>query len=305
VVTVTAPNGGETLSVGAAYTITWTATDDRGVSQTSIYYSYDGGVNYNFIANIAGNPGTYAWTVPNTPSAQCLVRVDAYDAASNQGSDVSDAVFTIQVPQGPYVWVSSINLSLATKGKSTYCSAQVTVKNQNNQAVANATVTSHWAGLTSDSDVFVTKRTGIGTCQSNGLKSPVGWWYYYVDNVTASGYTFRTDLGETQDAIYAGGIPPALSTPDAFSVSQSGRATSGAAVEFTLNLPEDCYVSFAVYNVAGQRVRTLVEDALPAGSITISWDGTGTSGAPLSNGVYFYRVAAGANSVTSKIMLMK
>ncbi|MFZ1946080.1 MAG: S8 family serine peptidase [bacterium] len=305
VVTVTAPNGGETLNVGATFTIAWTATDDRGVAQTSIYYSYDGGTTYNFITNIAGNPASYAWTVPNTPSTQCLVRVYAYDAASNQGSDTSNAVFTIQAPQGPYVWVSSINLSLVTKGKSTYASAQATIRNQNNQAVANATVTSHWAGLTSDSDVFTTKRTGIGTCQSNSVKNPVGWWYFYIDNVTASGYTFRSDLGETQDAIYAGGIPPAPQAPNAFSVSQSGGAASGAAVEFMLNLPEDAYVSFALYNVAGQRVRTLVEDTLPAGSIGISWDGTGDSGAPLANGVYFYRVTAGANTATSKVMLVK
>ena len=304
VVTVTAPNGGEIMNVGSVYTIRWTATDNVGVSSTSLYYSYDGGANYSLITTLSGNPGSYAWTVPNTPSTQCLVRVRAYDAAGNQGLDVSNGFFTIQVPQGPYVWVKDIGLALVTKGGSTYAQATATIWNQNNQPVGSATVASHWNGLTTDSDVFTTKRTGIGTCQSNKIRNPVGWWYYYVDNVTASGYTFRNDIGVTSASIYAGGLPPAAHAPDAFTVSQTGQ-TAGPVAEFSLNLPEACGVSFVIYNVAGQRVRTLVEDNLSAGITSLTWDGTSDAGAPVSNGVYFYRVVTGANTVTSKIMLMK
>ena len=302
VVTVTAPNGGEILSVGGVYRITWSATDDRGVSQVSIYYSSDAGANYNFVTNIAGNPGYYDWTVPNSPSTQCLVEVYAYDAASNQASDVSDAFFTIQTPTGPYVFVQSINLSLVTKGSSVNAKATVTVVNQNNQPVANATVSSHWSGLTSDSDVFTTKRTGVGTAQSNKLRNPVGWWYFNVDNVTAAGYTFRSDLGETNDAIHAGGVQLADAAPAGFSVILNGRDATASVAEFSLNLPEDCFVSFVIYNVAGQRVKTLVNESLPAGLRTVTWDGTGDGGSPVSKGIYFYRVVAGENTVTSKIL---
>lgn len=304
VVTVTAPNGGEALNVGAVYRITWTATDNRGVSQTSVYYSYDGGVNYNFITGIAGNPGYYDWTVPNTPSTQCLVKVYAYDAASYQGSDVSDAVFTIQTPTGPYVYVKNIDLTFVKKTSGSYVKATVTVWNQNNQPVTGATVNSHWAGLSTDSDVF-TVRKGVGTCQSNKVKNPVGWWYYYVDNVTLSGYTFRNDLGETSDAIYVGGLPPAAHAPDVFSVSQTAGAATGAVAQFSLNLPEDAYVSFVIYNVAGQKVRVLADDNLPAGMSSLTWDGRSETGAPVSDGVYFYRVVAGENTVTSKVIIVK
>jgi hypothetical protein len=84
-VTVTSPNGGETLTVGDVYTITWNATDNVGVTQTSIQYSHAGGSSYNLIDNLPGNPGSYDWTVPNTPSTQCLIQVYAYDAAANEG----------------------------------------------------------------------------------------------------------------------------------------------------------------------------------------------------------------------------
>ena len=60
-----------------------------------------------------------------------------------------------------------------------------------------------------------------------------------------------------------------------------------------------------IYNIAGQKVKTLVDETLPAGHRTIIWDGTNDRGEALSSGVYFYRVVAGENVVTKKMMLMK
>jgi subtilisin family serine protease len=202
-VTVTAPNGGETLTIGSVYTITWIATDNVGVTFTSVYYSYDGGANYNFIESFSGNPGSYDWTVPNTPSNSCLVKVYAYDAAGYEGSDVSDGYFTIEEGVAQYVWVQSIDLSLVNRGPWINARAEVLIWDQDNNPVSGAEVHSHWAGLTTDSDVFSTKRKGTGSCDSDKLRGAVGWWYYYVDDVVVPGYQFRDDLGETSDSIYA------------------------------------------------------------------------------------------------------
>ena len=301
-VTVTAPNGGEVLAVGGSYTITWTAADNRGVASTSLYYSYDGGTNYNFITTLSGNPGSYAWTVPNTPSTQCLIKVYAYDAASNQGWDVSNNFFTIQTPTGPYVWVKSIALSLVTKGRLTNAKAMVTIWDGTNKPVKGATVSSHWSGLTTDSDVFTTAKNGTGSCASDGLRNPTGWWYYNVDNVVATGYTFRSDIGQTSSSIYAGGLL-AAPTPGEFSVTAS--ATPGVATEFSFGLPKDAHVDFVIYSVTGQRISTLVDGDLPAGARTVTWDGKDEDGSSVSDGIYFYRVVAGDNVVTRKLMLVK
>jgi subtilisin family serine protease len=202
-VTVTDPNGGEVLNAGAVYTITWDATDNVGVAQTSIYYSINAGANYTLIDDLAGNPGSYDWAVPSTPSTQCLIQVYAYDSAANEGSDVSDNVFTIEDAPLPYIFVQSIDLSLEQKGKSTNAKAQVLIWDQDNNPVARAEVYSHWDGLTTDSDIFTTKRKGTGSCKSDKVKNPSGWWYFTVDNVVKDGYIFRSDLGETTDSIQA------------------------------------------------------------------------------------------------------
>ena len=299
-VTVTAPNGGEVWTAGNVSTITWNATDNVGVTSISLSYSYDGGSNYNLIDNLSGNPGSYDWTVPNTPSTTCLVKVEAYDAAANMGSDVSDAYFTIEAAPAPYVWVKSIDLSLVTRGKSTNAHAEVLVWDQDNNPVFRAEVHSHWAGLTTDSDVFTTKKTGIGTCNSDKLKNPVGWWYFYVDDVVMAGYTFRSDIGETSDAIYAGGAKVVGPIPSTFSLLQNYPNPFNPETDISYSTPSDCAVNLEVYNLLGQKVATLVNEHQPAGLYTVTWNA-----AQVPTGVYFCRITAGEFTATNTMVLMK
>lgn len=96
VVTVTAPNGGETWKAGSTRNVTWTATDAVGVTAVDLAWSSDGGATFpNAIAAGIANSGSYAWAVPDAPTASARVRVIARDAAGNAGRDSSDADFTI------------------------------------------------------------------------------------------------------------------------------------------------------------------------------------------------------------------
>lgn len=97
-VAVTAPNGGETWTAGTTGIITWTASDNLGVATVDLAYSTDGGATFpNVIATGLGNSGSYAWSVPSTPTGGARVRAVARDAAGNTGSDASDADFAIGV----------------------------------------------------------------------------------------------------------------------------------------------------------------------------------------------------------------
>jgi hypothetical protein len=100
-VTVIRPNGGEIFYVAQDDTIRWVATDEFGVDSVSIYYSTDGGSTFpNVISTGEPNDSVYVWDVPNTPLADCVVKVVAYDTSENSGEDVSDAVFSIETPVG-------------------------------------------------------------------------------------------------------------------------------------------------------------------------------------------------------------
>ena len=95
-VTVTSPNGAEDWKAGSTHAITWTASDNVGVTAIDLAWSSDGGVTYpNTIATGLANTGTYSWTVPDVPGTTARVRVTAHDAASNSATDASNANFTI------------------------------------------------------------------------------------------------------------------------------------------------------------------------------------------------------------------
>ncbi len=90
-ITVTYPNGGETLTAGDVANITWTYTGT--FTTVSIEYSTDGGSSWAFITSSTTNDGSYGWTVPTDATTQGRVRITGGTA-----QDMSDANFTIDVP---------------------------------------------------------------------------------------------------------------------------------------------------------------------------------------------------------------
>ena len=97
-VTVITPNGGEILTAGNVYTITWTSTGS--ITNVAIDYSTNGGSSWTAITSSTPNDGSYNWTVPSEATTQGRVRVQ--DTADPGVTDTSDANFTIDIPTGDY-----------------------------------------------------------------------------------------------------------------------------------------------------------------------------------------------------------
>ena len=71
------------------------------------------------------------------------------------------------------------------------------------------------------------------------------------------------------------------------------------------HLPHGSRVKLSVYNMAGQRVRLLVDEAKPAGYHEITWDGRDQAGHLVGSGVYLYRLEAGSYVKTLRLVLVK
>ena len=67
------------------------------------------------------------------------------------------------------------------------------------------------------------------------------------------------------------------------------------------------YIDLAIYNLAGQRVATLVSGKYQAGTYTIQWSGGNDDGHELASGVYLYRlrVGDGQQVETRKLLLLR
>jgi len=70
-------------------------------------------------------------------------------------------------------------------------------------------------------------------------------------------------------------------------------------------LPKLSKISLKIYNLSGQRVKTLIEEEQGSGWKTVNWDGTDDNGKELSSGVYFYKMQAGNYSAARKLMLIR
>ncbi|MFN8176880.1 MAG: FlgD immunoglobulin-like domain containing protein [bacterium] len=76
--------------------------------------------------------------------------------------------------------------------------------------------------------------------------------------------------------------------------------------QFRLALPESRTVTMEVCDVTGRRVRSVASArALGAGTHSLAWDGTDDVGSPVAAGVYFVRLAAGDESETSRVVVVR
>nr|MBN2278200.1 T9SS type A sorting domain-containing protein [candidate division Zixibacteria bacterium] len=88
--------------------------------------------------------------------------------------------------------------------------------------------------------------------------------------------------------------------PEEFALSQNYPNPFNPTTTIQFSLPSAGNVNLEVYNVLGQRVATLVDEALEAGVHTVRWDASNQS-----SGIYLYRIKASEFVETKKMMLIK
>ena len=78
-------------------------------------------------------------------------------------------------------------------------------------------------------------------------------------------------------------------------------------IRFEIPAHGDLYqsVSLRIYNLAGQLVRTLIDDSLPAGVHELQWDSTDKGVSGVSSGIYFLHLNVGEFTQTQKMILGK
>jgi len=72
-------------------------------------------------------------------------------------------------------------------------------------------------------------------------------------------------------------------------------------IPFSLN--EAGFVNLSIYNITGQKVRTLVDNYHPVRSHTVTWNGLDNSGKSVAAGIYIYQIKFG-DTVESRKMLL-
>lgn len=79
----------------------------------------------------------------------------------------------------------------------------------------------------------------------------------------------------------------------------------GQAMKIRVFLPAAARVSARIFNLAGELVRTVRDDQMPAGVVVYDWDGRTDGGEYVANGVYFIQIVAGKDVQLKRVIVLK
>jgi hypothetical protein len=129
-----------------------------------------------------------------------------------------------------------------------------------------------------------------GYVYTGSLKAPASFNNLYWD-----GYCF-TDVEEDEDQ---------TARPSVFSLDDNYPNPFNPETNIGYFVPRACQVRLEVFNLLGQKIRTLVNEHQTAGSREVSWDGRNEAGEQVASGVYFYKLQAEDFTQTKKMVLIR
>jgi hypothetical protein len=182
------------------------------------------------------------------------------DKALSPGTDTTYGV-------GLLAWVAAVRSGTGTTQSYSYQKTQV-------GSAANWTPT--WP-LPESADLKYSS-SSVKSASTDGL--PLGDPYWFTGKVT--------------------GVKTVSNVPHTYSLSQNYPNPFNPSTVINYSLEKPSNVSLAIYNVLGQKVSTLVNQFMQAGSYSYSFDAS-----RLASGVYFYRIEAGTFVSVKKMLLMK
>ncbi|MFB0515794.1 MAG: T9SS type A sorting domain-containing protein [Candidatus Neomarinimicrobiota bacterium] len=120
---------------------------------------------------------------------------------------------------------------------------------------------------------------------------------YLVGNDQGAVYIYRNKLMAVDER------SPGL--PDGYRLAQNYPNPFNPTTRIVYEIPADELVSIDIYNVLGEKVRTLVSGEVTAGAHTVIWDAKADNGMLVASGMYIYRLKTTRGSVTKTMIFIK
>ena len=275
-ITVTSPNGGEIWIEGSQHDITWTST---GVSYVKIDLSLNNGTSWSNIIDSTLSTGIFSWTVPNTLSDFCLIKISDYEVPDT--FDVSDGVFairsqaslssvTVTAPNGGEHWLTG------TQQDITWTSDYV----ENVKIELSLTNGANWTTI-----VDSTSSTGIYSwfvdVPQSSLQSRIR-----ISNI------LDQNVYDVSDSVFTIQVISGLQNqldpiPNKYNISQNYPNPFNPTTQISFQLPSNSNIVLTVFNALGEHIATLAEGEYLAGTHQVTFDAS-----ILPSGFYIYRIKA-------------
>lgn len=139
--------------------------------------------------------------------------------------------------------------------------------------------------------------TGELTFEDKPKGEPDGLEYaYYVTSVSRN--NVESDFQKVEIEVVSAENEESL--PHSLSLEQNYPNPFNPTTNIHFSLPNNTYVQLDIFDITGQRVATLLDERVNAGTHSVVWDATGHS-----SGLYLYRLQADGYTKTKSMTLMK
>jgi len=213
----------------------------------------------------------------------------------------SDEVTTGISPFGSYdvalsVDMSSYSASYAYNAVTLNWRTQSEISNAGFNIYRKASTDASYSGIASyASDISL---CGLGT-------SATGKSYSFTDRKIAGGtiYDYRIEEVSMSGSIREFGpirIQASNSIPSAYQLHQNYPNPFNPSTTITVDVKKDGYARLEVFNALGEKVVTLFDGYIQAGTRPFTWDGSKTP-----SGIYLYRFTVDGFTAVKKMILMK
>lgn len=132
--------------------------------------------------------------------------------------------------------------------------------------------------------------------------------YEYTDKNVLQNQTYFYKLADVNyqgQMEYHGPVSVLVTRPQEFQLLQNYPNPFNSETRIPFVLAEDGFVRLEIYNLLGQRVRTLVASEMTAGPQSVVWDGLNEQGLSLTTGAYLFVLQAGEQRQTRKMHLVR
>lgn len=93
--------------------------------------------------------------------------------------------------------------------------------------------------------------------------------------------------------------------PFVFALSQNYPNPFNPNTIVRFEIPQSDWVKLEIFNILGQKVKTLVDEYKNAGPHSVIWNGANSSGRQVATGVYFTRLSSGQKTEVKKMLLLR
>jgi hypothetical protein len=258
--------------------------------------AYFGSTGSGFIHAAGSNAATFNYPVATWFEAKCIIDLDndwaeyyvngnfvyewqwSIDSVGNPGSNTFGAIdIYAAAPTGDAVmfYIDDINMTVQNSAR------ELTGYNVYLDGVLQGnTAETEW--LFADLIHGITYTAGVEAVYDDGISELVTIDFTYLGTNAGNDLITKTEL--------KGNYPNPFNPETTISFA---------------TLDGNNRTEITIYNLKGQKIKTLLNEVLPAGRHSVLWNGTDESGKKVASGVYFYKMKSGSFSSTRKMILMK